>query len=296
MIMSNGRRAYQIVINVILLLVALVMILPLVLLFMSSITDENILIANGYSFFPEKFSLYAYRYILQNYITIFRAYGITILVTLIGTSASIVLVTMLAYPLSLKELPGKRFLNFYVLFTMLFNGGLVPSYIMWTNSFHIKNTIWAYVLPNLLLGAFNIILARTYFKSSIPEDIYEAAKIDGAGYLKIYWKMVLPLGKPIIVTVGLFTGLHYWNDWTNGLYYINKSEMLSIQALLNRMILDIQALNANAGSASGTDVLAIPQVSIRMAISFVAVLPILLVFPFLQRYFASGIMLGAVKG
>lgn len=296
MIMSNGRRAYQIVINVILLMVALVMILPLVLLFMSSITDENILIANGYSFFPEKFSLYAYRYILQNYMTIFRAYGITILVTLIGTSASIVLVTMLAYPLSLKELPGKRFLNFYVLFTMLFNGGLVPSYIMWTNSFHIKNTIWAYVLPNLLLGAFNIILARTYFKSSIPEDIYEAAKIDGAGYLKIYWKMVLPLGKPIIVTVGLFTGLHYWNDWTNGLYYINKSEMLSIQALLNRMILDIQALNANAGSASGTDVLAIPQVSIRMAISFVAVLPILLVFPFLQKYFASGIMLGAVKG
>lgn len=296
MIMSNGRRAYQIVINVILLLVALVMILPLVLLFMSSITDENILIANGYSFFPEKFSLYAYRYILQNYMTIFRAYGITILVTIIGTSASIVLVTMLAYPLSLKELPGKRLLNFYVLFTMLFNGGLVPSYIMWTNSFHIKNTIWAYVLPNLLLGAFNIILARTYFKSSIPEDIYEAAKIGGAGYLKIYWKMVLPLGKPIIVTVGLFTGLHYWNDWTNGLYYINKSEMLSIQALLNRMILDIQALNANAGSASGTDVLAIPQVSIRMAISFVAVLPILLVFPFLQRYFASGIMLGAVKG
>ncbi|ANU56134.1 carbohydrate ABC transporter permease [Acutalibacter muris] len=294
--MSNGRRAYQIVINIILILVALVMILPLVLLFMSSITDENILITNGYSFFPEKFSLYAYRYILQNYMTIFRAYGITILATLIGTTGSIVLVTMLAYPLSLKELPGKRFFNFYVLFTMLFNGGLVPSYIMWTNNFHIKNTIWAYIFPNLLLGAFNIILARTYFKSSIPEDIYEAAKIDGASYMKIYWKMVLPLGKPIIVTVGLFTGLHYWNDWTNGLYYINKSEMLSIQALLNRMILDIQALNANAGSASGTDVLAIPQVSIRMAISFVAVLPILMVFPFLQKYFASGIMLGAVKG
>lgn len=296
MIMSNGRRAYQIVINIILILVALVMILPLVLLFMSSITDENILITNGYSFFPEKFSLYAYRYILQNYMTIFRAYGITILATLIGTTGSIVLVTMLAYPLSLKELPGKRFFNFYVLFTMLFNGRLVPSYIMWTNNFHIKNTIWAYIFPNLLLGAFNIILARTYFKSSIPEDIYEAAKIDGASYMKIYWKMVLPLGKPIIVTVGLFTGLHYWNDWTNGLYYINKSEMLSIQALLNRMILDIQALNANAGSASGTDVLAIPQVSIRMAISFVAVLPILMVFPFLQKYFASGIMLGAVKG
>jgi putative aldouronate transport system permease protein len=178
---------------------------------------------------------------------------------------------------------------------MLFSGGLVPAYIMWTTAFHIKNTIWAYIFPNFLLSAFNIILVRTYLATSIPVDMYDAAKIDGAGYFTIYRQIVLPLGKPILVTISLFSGLGYWNDWTNGLYYINQSGMLSIQALLNRMIQDIQALLANSTANSGA-LMQIPQVSIRMAIAFVAVLPILLVYPFLQKYFESGIMLGAVKG
>ena len=246
MIMSKGRKAYQIVINIILVLVALLMVLPLVLLFMSSITDENTLVVNGYSFFPAKFSLGAYQYIMQNSATIFRAYGITIIVTVVGTAGSLILASLMAFPLSLRDLPGRSILSFYVFFTMLFSGGLVPSYIMWTTTFHIKNTIWAYILPNFLLGAFNIILVRTFFSTSIPNDIYEAAKIDGAGYPTIYWKIVLPLGKPILVTIGLFAGLSYWNDWTNGLYYVNQSDMLSIQALLNRMIQDIQALAAHS--------------------------------------------------
>ena len=204
MIMSKGRKAYQIVINIILVLVALLMVLPLVLLFMSSITDENTLVVNGYSFFPAKFSLGAYQYIMQNSATIFRAYGITIIVTVVGTAGSLILASLMAFPLSLRDLPGRSILSFYVFFTMLFSGGLVPSYIMWTTTFHIKNTIWAYILPNFLLGAFNIILVRTFFSTSIPNDIYEAAKIDGAGYPTIYWKIVLPLGKPILVTIGLF--------------------------------------------------------------------------------------------
>jgi putative aldouronate transport system permease protein len=202
---------------------------------------------------------------------------------------------MVAFPLSLKDLPGKKYISFYVFFTILFSGGLVPSYIMWTTRFGIKNTIWAYIIPNFLLSAFNIILVRTYFSTSIPNDIYESAKIDGAGYMRIYWKIVLPLGKPILVTVGLFAGLAYWNDWTNGLYYISKSELLSIQALLNRMIRDIQALQAQSAIDSGS-LMRVPQVSIRMAIAFVAIIPILIIYPFLQKYFASGIMLGAVKG
>lgn len=295
MIMSKGRKAYQVVINIIMIFVTLCMILPLLLLFMSSITEESTLIVNGYSFFPEKFSLGAYAYIMQNSATIFRAYGITIVVTVVGTSLSLILASLTAFPLSLKNLPGRSFLSFFVFFTMLFSGGLVPSYIMWTTVFNVRNTIFAYIFPNFLLGAFNIILLRTFFTTSIPVDIYEAAEIDGATYPLIYWKIVLPLGKPILVTIGLFTGLTYWNDWTNGLYYINKSDMLSIQALLNRMIQDIQALLANSTANSGA-LLQIPQVSIRMAIAFVAILPILLVYPFLQKYFASGIMLGAVKG
>ena len=295
MVMSRGQRIYQIVIHIILMIVSLSMILPLVLLFMCSITDENTLIVNGYSFIPARFSISAYSYILQNDATIFRAYGITILVTLIGTLGSLILTTMLAFPLSLKELPGRKILMFIVFFTMLFSGGLVPSYIMWTTWFHIKNTIWAYVFPNFLLGAYNVILVRSYLQTSIPYDLYEASKIDGASYAKIYFKLVLPLGKPIYVTVGLFTALNYWNDWTNGLYYISDRKMLSIQALLNIMIQDIQALAANSTVDSGT-LLKLPQVSIRMAIAFVAILPILIIYPFLQKYFADGIMLGAVKG
>jgi putative aldouronate transport system permease protein len=293
--LSGPRKAYQIIINFVLAVVTLWMVLPIVLLFMSSITEENSLIVNGYSFFPKKFSLASYRYIITNASSVFRAYGITIFVTAFGTTATLLLTSLVAFPLSLRDLPGRRLLSFYVFFTMLFNGGLVPSYIMWTTVFHIKNTIWAYILPNFLLSAFNVILVRTYFQASIPVDIYNAAKIDGAGYLTIYGMIVLPLGKPILVTISLFAGLGYWNDWTNGLYYISNSRMLSIQALLNRMIQDIQALMANSAADSGA-LMQIPQVSIRMAIAFVAVFPILIVYPFLQKYFESGIMLGAVKG
>ena len=202
---------------------------------------------------------------------------------------------MLAFPLSIERLPGRKFFSFFVFFTMLFNGGLVPSYIMWTTMIGVKNTIWAYILPNFLMSAFNVILMRTYFRTSIPITLYEAAQVDGATYFRVYRSLVVPLGKPIFVTVGLFAGLGYWNDWTNGLYYITKSNMLSIQALLNKMIQDIQAL-ASLSTADSGALLSLPAVSIRMAIAFVAILPILIIYPFLEKYFASGIMLGAVKG
>jgi len=292
---SGKMKVYQLVVNFLLLLVTLCMVLPLVLLFLSSITDEKVLVANGYSFIPEKFSLAAYEYIIQQASTIWRAYGITIFVTLAGTAGSLFLASLTAFPISIPELPGRNVISFFVFFTMLFSGGLVPSYIMWTTIFGIRNTIYAYLLPNFLLSAFNIILIRTFFQTNIPGEIYDAAKIDGASYMKIYWKIVLPLGKPILAAVGLFTALTYWNDWTNGLYYISDPKLLSIQTLLNRMVQDIKALTANSAASSGT-LLHIPQVSIRMAIAFVAILPILMIYPFLQKYFASGIMLGAVKG
>lgn len=283
-------------IHMILILVTIIMIAPMVLLFMSSISSEKSLLVYGYSFMPREFSLDAFEYIFSNGQTIFRAYGITILVTIIGTACNLVLSSMTAYALSVRKLPFRNVISFYIFFTMLFNGGLVPSYLMWTSIFHIKNTLLALIVPNFLLSAMNIILVRTYYMSSIPEALYEAAKIDGASYLYIYKKIVLPMGKPILVTIGLFSGLGYWNDWTNGLYYINDAKLYSIQNLLNKMIQDIQALQANASSAAGSAALKIPTVSVRMAIAFVALLPILLLYPFLQKYFAEGIALGAVKG
>lgn len=296
MIKSKSNRRYQAIINVMMILVSLIMLLPLVLLFMSSVSSESSLLVNGYSFFPKEFSLDAYAYIMRNKETIFRAYGITIFVTVVGTGVNLLLSAMMAYPLSVRNLPFRNIISFYVLFTMLFSGGLVPSYLMWTGTFHIKNTIWALILPNFMLSAMNVMLIRTYFTTSIPEAIYEAAKIDGASYFRIFRTIVLPLGKPIMVTMMIFSGLMYWNDWTNGLYYINKPELYSIQTLLNKMIQDIQAIQANAAASSNAAAAAIPQVSIRMAIAFVALFPILVVYPFLQKYFASGIALGAVKG
>lgn len=296
MIKSKAYVRYQVIINLILVLVTLIMVLPMLLLFMSSVSSEAALLNNGYSFFPKEFSLEAYRYIFTNKETIFRAYGMTILVTLIGTTANLLLSSMMAYGLSVKKLPFRNVINFYVFFTMLFNGGLVPSYLMWSGTFHIKNTIWALILPNMLLSAMNVILIRTYYMTSIPEALYEAAKIDGASYMHIFRKIVLPMGEPILVTVGLFSGLGYWNDWTNGLYYINDAKLYTVQNLLNKMIQDIQALQANASATGGGAAMQVPTVSVRMAIAFVALLPILIVYPFLQKYFAEGIALGAVKG
>ena len=296
MIHSKSDRKYQIIINTVLIIITVIMVAPLILLFMSSVTSEAALLVQGYSFLPSEFSAAAYQYIFINGQTIMRAYGTTIIVTLIGTVANIILSSMAAYALSIRKLPFRRVISFYIFFTMLFSGGLVPSYLMWTSMFHIKNTLWALIVPNFLCSAMNVILIRTYYTTSIPEALYEAAKIDGASYMYIYRKIVLPMGKPILVTVGLFAGLGYWNDWTNGLYYINNPKLYSIQTLLNKMIQDIQALQANSSAASSGAGMAIPAVSMRMAIAFVALLPILIIYPFLQKYFAEGIALGAVKG
>ncbi len=292
--MSSDKK-YQILINILLVILTLFMVLPILLLFMSSITEESTLIAKGYSFFPKKFSVEGYAYILKNKATILSAYGYTIGITAVGTVVSVLVTMLMAFPLSIRKLPGRSIFSFYVLFTMLFSGGIVPSYIMWTSTFHIKNTLLAYLLPGLLMNAMNIILMRTFYMNSIPESLYEAAEIDGAGYLTIFRKIVIPLGKPIMVTIAMFTGLGYWNDWVNGLYYINDKKLYTIQVLLNNMIENIRALQTSAGAGAGS-VGQIPAVSVRMAIAFVALAPILAIYPFLQKYFASGIMMGAVKG
>ena len=300
MIHSKKQTRYQIVINAIMIIITLIIVLPFVLVLTSSLTDENVLIRNGYSFFPEEFSLYAYQYIIRQGEKILRAYMITILVTVIGTAGNIALSALLAYPLSVKTLPHRNAITFFVFFTMLFNGGLVPTYLMYVNFFHIKNTIWALIIPNLLLSANTVLMIRSYFMTSIPDALFEAAKIDGAGHFKIFCKIVLPLGKPILITMGLFSGLTYWNDWTNGLYYLSGNDgqkLYGIQNLLNQMITDIQYLASGKITGNiGAEVAKLPTTSIRMAIAFIAMLPLFIIYPFLQKYFSEGITLGAVKG
>lgn len=188
--MTNSKKTkrYQFWINLILIVMTLTIILPFLLVFISSITDETVLIRNGYSF-SGKISFYAYQYIIRQGEKILRAYGVTILITVVGTFFNLMFSALLAYPLSVKTLPYRRQITFFVFFTMLFNGGLVPTYLMYVNYFHIKNTIWALIIPNLLLSANNVLMIRSYFMTSIPEALYEAAKIDGAGHTKIFFKL-----------------------------------------------------------------------------------------------------------
>lgn len=275
----------------------LIIVLPFLLLFMSSITDENTLVANGYSFLPAKFSVASYAYIIKSGAKILRAYGVSILVTVIGTLVNVVLSAMMAYPLAVKNLPGRRAMMFYVFFTMLFNGGIVPSYLMWSGTFHVTDTIFGQLLPNLLVSAWNVMMMRTYFATSIPDALYEAAEIDGASQYRIFWTIVLPLGKPILVTMGTFAGLAYWNDWTNGLYYISKNkDLYNVQNLLNEMSQNIQFLATSSDSNTSSVAATLPATGIQMAIAFVAILPIMLIFPWFQKYYAKGIAVGAVKG
>ena len=297
MVISKKQKIYQVIIHIVLILMALFMVMPFILLFLCSITDETTLILNGYSFFPEKFSLSAYEYIIQSGSKIVRAYGMTFAITIVGTLVNTLISSLLAYGLSLSNLPGRKVLSFIVFFTMLFNGGLVPTYLMYTTYFHISDTFFALVVPTFLMSAMNVIMMRTFFQNSIPTALYEACQIDGGGHFLIYRTIVLPLGKPILVSMGLFAGLAYWNDWTNGLYYISdRKELWGIQSLLNQMITNIQYMSSNAQAAANVDKSNFPSTSVRMAIAFVGIIPILIVFPFLQKYFAKGIALGAVKG
>lgn len=292
---SKDQKRWRIAAHIVMILMSLLAIMPFILLIIASFTDETVALLNGYSYFPGKLSLDAYKYIAQNAATFVRAYGITILVTVVGTLVSVVLTALTAYVLSKKNLPGVKVMNFMVVFTMLFNGGLVATYISYVTIFNIKNTVFALLVPNLLMNAFMIMLARNYFENSIPEEIYESARIDGASEMCIFIKLVLPLSVPILATVALMGGIAYWNDWQNSLYYIDDKSLYSIQAVLNSINEGVAAI-ASLGNSAGVSSADLPTTTIRMAIAVVGILPILIIYPFFQKYFAKGLMAGAVKG
>ena len=283
--------------TIILTVLVIVAMLPILLIVVASFSSETSLIRNGYSFWPESWSLDAYYYMVKQGVMIARAYGVSFFVTIVGTALSVFLTTMLAYPMSRKSFKYRNVLAFFVFFTMLFNGGIVPSYIKWTKFFHIKETIWALIIPNYLVTAFNVILVKNYYQNSIPDSLIEAAQLDGASELKIFFKVMLPLAVPTVATISLFTGICYWNDWTNGLYYINNEKLYSIQQLLMKIMNNIQALRSNSNAALlGTGAVELPGTSIRMAMAVIGILPIMIIYPFVQRYLVKGVVVGAVKG
>ena len=296
--MVEKNKSFQVGAHIVMMFLALCCIFPFVLLVMASLTEEQTLIRNGYSLFPAKFSLESYLYMFKSSNKIFTAYGVTILSTVIGTSCGLSMTILMAYPLSRRDLPGRNAMAFYVFFTMLFSGGLVPHYIMYTRYIKISNTLLALILPSLLVNAFYVIMMRTYFSSNIPEAVIEAARIDGAGEWRILLTVVLPMSVPMVATMTLLIGISYWNDWKNGLYYLQQNKSLySIQVLLNDMLRDVQALKSGMDAASAAEIAqTMPSTGIKMAIAVVGVLPVLIIYPFFQKYFVKGITIGAVKG
>ena len=294
--LTGDRKVWNVAANIVMCVLCFLAIMPFILLIIASFTDEQTAILNGYSYLPEAWSLEAYKYIASQWKMLGRAYLMTIVVTAIGTSVGLIMTALLGYVLSQQNLPGRRALNFYVVFTMLFNGGLVPTYIMYVKTFGIKNTIWGLIVPNLLMSGFLVMLVRNYFENSIPKDLYESARIDGASEFQTFFRIALPLSTPILATVGLMMGIAYWNDWQNGLYYISDKgkHLYTIQNILNNINENISYLAQNA--TVGTTIADLPTTTARMAIAVVGVLPILIIYPFFQKYFAKGITMGAVKG
>ena len=288
----------NIITHVLMMTLAVCCIVPFLILISSSLTRESILVSEGYGLFPRGFTLAAYKYVLSGSVgKIFRGYFISAVVTISGTIISLIITIMFAYPLSRKDLPFRSFFMFVVFFTMLFNGGLVPSYMMWTQTFHIKNSILALIIPNLMMNAFYIILMRTYFTTNIPVELLEAGRIDGAREFSIFLKIVLPLSKPMMATIGFMTALGYWNDWQNGLYYITDTSLYSIQNILNRMVSDAAYLTSAEGARfAQMSNIEIPSVGMRMAVAVLGMIPILIAYPFFQRFLVQGITLGGVKG
>ncbi|MCI8626111.1 MAG: carbohydrate ABC transporter permease [Lachnospiraceae bacterium] len=294
----NSEKRFQMVCCVIMILFAVFCLAPFLLMISASVTEENALINEGYKFIPSKLSFAAYQYLWAKRETIGRAYLVTIVVTIVGTLTNVIITSMFAYPLSRKDFKARNAIAFFIFFTMLFSGGMTASYIIWTQTFHIKNTIWALLLPNYLMSGMNVLLVRNYYSSSIPSEILEAARMDGAGEMKIYSKIMLPLSKPVIITISVFAGMAYWNDWSNAMYYISNQRLYSINAYLNNLQNNIKLLTMQSSMTEGANLqgLQLPTVGARMAIAMIAVLPVLIIFPFIQSQIIKGVVIGGVKG
>lgn len=296
--LMRGERAYRILSFAVIILLAVVCVAPFVLMLSVSLSSETSLAQNGYQFIPKEFSGAAYDYLWQKRLTIGRCYLVTIFVTVVGTLLSLLITSLFAYPLSRKDFIPRNVMAFIVFFSMLFNGGLTATYIIWTQVFAVKNTIWALLLPGGLMGAMNVLLVRNYYTASIPGEILEAARVDGAGELRIYATIMVPLSTPVLATMGLFAAIGYWNNWTNGLYYINDPNLYTIQVYLQKLMDNIQFLKSSTdlGEAAALAVRELPTEGARMAIAIVAIVPILLIYPFIQKQLIKGMVIGGVKG
>lgn len=285
------KNRFLLLSHIILILVSIAVIVPFWILFAASFTNENWAVNHGFSLIPGEWSTLAYQYVLSRWQTFGKAYLISICITVCGVLLCLVVTAPCAYMLSKKDLFGRRVLTFYLVFTMLFGGGMVASYVNYTQIFHLKNSYLAYIIPNLVTSAFTIMLVKAYYESSIPEELNESARIDGASEFRCFLKISLPLSKPILATVALMQGIAYWNDWQNGTYYISDYSKWGIMNVLNSLNNSASYLAQITTSTEG-----VPTTTMRLAIAVIGILPLMCAYPFFQKYFVKGITMGSVKG
>ena len=288
---SLGDRAFIAICYLFLALFAALCLFPFLLVVSASFTDEYTLLWEGYKLIPSKLSTSAYKLLFQTS-QLADAYLVTIFVTVVGTFASLLVTSMMSYALSIKKLRIRNKVALFVYFTMLFSGGMVANYLMITKYLHLKDSIWVYILP-ALISPWNMMLLRNFF-ATIPESLAESAKIDGANDMTILMKIVLPIAKPGLVTIGLFYALSYWNEWFKAMLYIDKENLITLQYLIMKILRNINFANTVAGSVGIS--MNVPTYTARMATVVMTIGPIVFLYPFLQKYFVKGLTVGGVKG
>lgn len=279
-------------------LIAVMCFIPFVMIFSGSFSSEAAITANGFSLLPQDFSLEAYKTVFKDPMVVVRAYATTIILTLVGTTIGLLLQTMTAYVLSRKDFEWRNIFSFFFYFTTLFSGGLVPTYILYNQTLGLKDNYLALLLP-LLFSVYNLLIMKSYI-SAIPDSLIDAAKIDGCGEMRTLFQVVMPLVKPALATVGLFIALAYWNDWYNAMLYIKSETKYPLQYFLYQQVNNIEAykklIASNAVSGDVVSALSLPTQTLKLALTIVVTGPIVLAFPFVQKYFVQGITIGAVKG
>lgn len=292
----KGGRVSNAIFHLFFVLLSIGILAPFLLIVSVSLTDEKALAEFGYSFIPSRFSLVAYDFILQSPAALLRAYGNTIFITVIGTVLSLLLTSMVAYVISRRDYRLRVPLTVYIFFTMLFSGGLVPFYILMTQYLHLKDSLWAIILPGMLSPFYVLIMKG--FMGKIPHELIESAKVDGASERRIFFQMILPLSTPALATLGLFIAFNYWNEWFNALLFIDNDKLVPLQLLLVRIMntLDFLRNNSEYIQSLGLDMSQLPNESMRMALVILVAGPMMFIFPFFQKYFVQGMTVGSLKG
>ncbi len=273
-------------------------LLPIILVFVIAFTDDKSIASNGFSYLPEKWSLKGFEYVLKYGNQLFVSYGVTIFITVVGTVLGLLIMSLFAFALSRKDFRIRKFLSIYLMIPMLFSGGQLASYLVFTTMYHMKDSIWLLVLP-LTVSTMNVIILRTYIQTSIPDELMDSARIDGAGEYRAFFQIVLPLMKPVLASVGFMMATAFWNDWQNALLYITSADKIPLQLLLVRIQRNIEFLLNNKNISSAALIAmqgGIPEYSSTMATVITVIGPIMVAYPFFQKYFIKGLTVGSVKG